>query len=297
MLVQALALAQALLPSESEAPHAACGHPDVGYMYSGHDILPRVYHNTTNAAACCKLCLADGRCNFYSFNVGRVPSGAENCWLKTSDAGRRSASGSTSGSVGRAKPAPHHHHGPSPVPPPLPPGVRRACSSSASSGATYRFCDPSLDPQERAADIVGRLALSEKPGLMTARHSASIDRLGIPAYDWGVNSIHGDQVSCGAHCATNYPLPVAIGATMNMSLVHDLANMMGVELRALRLEHACEDHRRRRRLLGSNAPLPDACIGLDTWAPNLNLNRDPSQQRSPARLLCQCGEVRRTALT
>ena len=58
---------------------------------------------------------------------------------------------------------------------------------------------------------------------------------------------------------------------MNMSLVHSLANMMGVELRALRLEGACEDHRRRLAEGGGEGAeeLKDACIGLDTWAPNL----------------------------
>lgn len=56
------------------------------------------------------------------------------------------------------------------------------------------------------------------------------------AYDWGVNSIHGIQVSCGTQCATNYPLPVAIGASFNRTLVKALGQMMAVELRALRLE-------------------------------------------------------------
>ena len=54
--------------------------------------------------------------------------------------------------------------------------------------------------------------------------------------------------------------------------------MMGVELRALRLEHACEKH---VSALGGGGPAyPDACIGLDTWAPNLNLNRDPRWGRN-----------------
>ena len=66
--------------------------------------------------------------------------------------------------------------------------------------------------------------------------------LGVPAYDWGVNSIHGIQVSCGANCATNYPLPVAIGAGFNMTMVEELSRMMAIELRALRLEHSCESH-------------------------------------------------------
>ena len=93
------------------------------------------------------------------------------------------------------------------------------------------------------------------------------------------------QVACGTHCATNYPLPVAVGASFNMTLVHALAHMMGVELRALRLEHSCEKH---VPMSGTEPPsssqgnesYPDACIGLDTWAPNLNLNRDPRWGRN-----------------
>ena len=252
-------------------PPPACGKLDVGYMYAGSDIVPRVRHNSSDTAGCCQLCVANSKCDFFSFNSGKVQPGGENCWLKTSDGGRHREGNSISGGVGRVEP--HHHHPPppppGPPPPAAPPGVRRACTGGTAKA--YKFCDTSLTPAERAADIVSRLALHEKPDLMTARHSSAIDRLGIPAYDWGVNSIHGDQVSCGTHCATNYPLPTAIGATMNLSLVHDLANMMGVELRALRLEHACEDHRRRRSLRGSGSAeqLPNACIGLDTWAPNL----------------------------
>ena len=73
------------------------------------------------------------------------------------------------------------------------PRMRRACEGAAAKA--YRFCDPTLPADVRAKDIVRRLELSEKPALMTARHSAPVDRLGIPSYDWGVNSIHGDQVS------------------------------------------------------------------------------------------------------
>ena len=62
--------------------------------------------------------------------------------------------------------------------------------------------------------------------------------------------------------------------------------MMGVELRALRLEHSCEKHvsvHTSEAGGGGNSStptLPDACIGLDTWAPNLNLNRDPRWGRN-----------------
>jgi hypothetical protein len=234
-----------------------------------------VYHNASDAAHCCQLCLADSMCSFYSYNLGRIPHGGENCWLKTSDAGRHSSSHSISGSVGRIKPKPRPpppppRPPPPPAPPPPPPGiVRRACSGDGDP-QRYRFCDTSLPAAERAADLVSRLTLDEKPALMTARHSAPIDRLGVPAYDWGVNSIHGNQVQCGTRCATNYPLPIGVAASWNRSLVFALSNMMAVELRALRLEHSCEQAK-----WVPHPPATDACIGLDTWAPNINLNRDP----------------------
>jgi len=162
--------------------------------------------------------------------------------------------------------------------------VRRACWDWATMkrNTTFAFCDPAKPVQERSEDIVKRLSLGEKPALMTARHSAPIDRLGIPAYDWGVNSIHGTQVACGTRCATNFPLPVAIGAAFNVSMVEALSTMMAVEQRALRLEHSYESHRRLRvadQLAEAKAP-PDATIGLDTWAPNINLNRDPRWGRN-----------------
>ena len=105
------------LPDEpgEAGDRAICGPPQIGFMYSGHDCVPRVHHNTSDAAACCQHCLENPLCNFYSFARGRIPHGGENCWLKTRDSGRRASSNSISGSVGRVKPQPH------PPPPPLPP--------------------------------------------------------------------------------------------------------------------------------------------------------------------------------
>ena len=189
----------------SASTAGACGVSDDKFMYNGHDIVPRVWHNSSNAAACCQLCLENPSCNFYSFHRGTVPRGGENCWLKASDAGRRPSPDSVSGrKPHRSPPVPPPRPPPPPAPPPPPrpppPGpplpppppapigpVRRACTGSESR--RFRFCNVSLTPAERAADIVSHLTLDEKPGLMTARHSAPLDRLGIPAYDWGVRSL------------------------------------------------------------------------------------------------------------
>eukprot|EP00039_Didymoeca_costata_P005612 m.83066 g.83066 ORF g.83066 m.83066 type:complete len:896 (-) comp12900_c0_seq1:42-2729(-) len=247
---------------------------DDGVDYDHYDIVPRIYHNASSVSECCNLCQQNSHCNFFTYEEHHDDMVLENCWLKTSDKGRHPMAGRVSGSVGRVPPTPHPT--PSPAPSPSPPGVNRACSH----GETYPFCNTSLSINERVMDLISRIHDADKPSLMTARHSAPLPYLGVPAYDWGVNSIHGDQVSCGTSCATNYPLPVAVAAGFNSSMVEELARMMGRELRALRLEHSCEKH--LALLTGSpqDPTLPDACIGLDTWAPNINLNRDPRWGRN-----------------
>ena len=157
--------------------------------------------------------------------------------------------------------------------------VNRACSLPGHTD--YVFCNTSLSIDARVADLVAQLATSEKPGLMVARHSQPIGRLGIPAYDWGVNSIHGTQVSCGERCGTNFALPTAVGASFNTSLVEGLGRMQATEQRALRLEGSRESHRRRLSEASQDtSAMQDALIGLDTWAPNLNLQRDPRWGRN-----------------
>ena len=45
------------------------------------------------------------------------------------------------------------------------------------------YQNPALSSEERAADLCSRLTLEEKAALMM-NGSKSIDRLGIPAFDW-----------------------------------------------------------------------------------------------------------------
>ncbi len=73
---------------------------------------------------------------------------------------------------------------------------------------------------------------------MEARQSpnANISRLEIQNYDWGLNCIHGVQSMCGTHCATSFPSPNALGATFNRDIWLGMAQVIGVETRALWLE-------------------------------------------------------------
>eukprot|EP00927_Polykrikos_kofoidii_P054760 TRINITY_DN49133_c0_g1_i1.p1 TRINITY_DN49133_c0_g1~~TRINITY_DN49133_c0_g1_i1.p1 ORF type:complete len:845 (-),score=144.80 TRINITY_DN49133_c0_g1_i1:438-2972(-) len=152
---------------------------------------------------------------------------------------------------------------------------RFACGPGADD---YPFCNTKLSIEKRVEDLIGRLTLEEKPFLMVARESpgGNISRLGIPAYNWGTNCIHGVQSGCGTsssgekRCPTPFPNPNFLGATFNESIWHGMGRIIGVELRSL-----------WRQGVGENR-LPEGLppLGLDCWSPNINVVRDPRWGRN-----------------
>ena len=63
--------------------------------------------------------------------------------------------------------------------------------------AQLPYMDKKLSPAERADDLLGRLTLQEKASLMDF-NSKAIPRLGIPAYNWWNEALHGDVRAYGA---------------------------------------------------------------------------------------------------
>ena len=66
------------------------------------------------------------------------------------------------------------------------------------------YKNPALSPEERANDLVGRLTLEEKAALMQ-NTSPAIPRLGIKAYDWWNEALHG----VGRPCRTGHCIPAS----------------------------------------------------------------------------------------
>ncbi len=116
------------------------------------------------------------------------------------------------------------------------------------------FYDPKLPLEKRIDDLVSRLTLEEKVSLM-GMNSASIPRLGIASYRWWNEALHG--LANGT--ATVFPNPTGLAAAWDVNLHHEMATVIGTEARA---RHAAQ---------GS---------GLDFWAPNINLLRDPRWGRA-----------------
>jgi beta-glucosidase-like glycosyl hydrolase len=95
--------------------------------------------------------------------------------------------------------------------------------------------------------------------------------LGLPAYDWGGNCIHGVQSRCteSGLCPTSFPNPIGLGAAFNRSVWHGMGAVIGMELRYMYLAQVGEDH-------ASNLP----AIGLDCWSPNIGIVREPRWGRN-----------------
>jgi beta-glucosidase len=116
------------------------------------------------------------------------------------------------------------------------------------------FYDPKLPLEKRLDDLVGRLSLEEKVSLM-GMDSAAIPRLGIASYRWWNEALHG--VANGT--ATVFPNPTGLAAAWDVNLHRLMAAAIGQEGRA---RHAGQG------------------TGLDFWAPNINLLRDPRWGRA-----------------
>jgi beta-glucosidase len=110
-----------------------------------------------------------------------------------------------------------------------------------------------------AAALVGRMTLDEKLEQLL-NTAPAIPRLGVPAYNWWTESLHG---ALGALPTTNFPEPIGLAATFDPALVHDVAGAIGTEVRDL---HVLARATGRMGRIGT---------GLNTWSPNINIFRDP----------------------
>jgi beta-glucosidase len=116
--------------------------------------------------------------------------------------------------------------------------------------------NPNLPAQERAIDLVHRMTLAEKASQLV-NQARPIPRLKVPAYNFWSEALHG-VISNGT---TEFPEPIGLAATFDAAGVQAMGTDIGVEAR---VRHMVADRQ------GGNAT-----DGLDFWAPNLNIFRDP----------------------
>jgi beta-glucosidase len=122
----------------------------------------------------------------------------------------------------------------------------------------FPFLNPSLPLEERVNDLVSRMTLQEKADQLLYTAPA-IPRLGIPAYTWWNEALHG---VARAGYATVFPQSITIANSWDEGLMFNVANAISDEARA-------KYHEFRRR--GKTGIYQ----GLTFWSPNINIFRDP----------------------
>lgn len=118
--------------------------------------------------------------------------------------------------------------------------------------------DESPTAATRATSLVAKMSLAEK--VAQAQNDApAIPRLGVSAYDWWNEGLHG--VARSGH-ATVFPQAIGLASSWNPTLLHDVGTAVSTEARA-RFDKIGVGHDHSRY------------HGLTIWSPNINIFRDP----------------------
>jgi len=122
----------------------------------------------------------------------------------------------------------------------------------------HPYQDTKLSAEERAVDLLKHLTLEEKAALMQ-NNSPAIPRLGIKAYEWWNEALHGVGRS---GLATVFPQAIGMAASFNDNLLFDVFTAVSDEARAKSNKYSENGGLKRYQ-------------GLTVWTPNVNIFRDP----------------------
>ena len=113
-------------------------------------------------------------------------------------------------------------------------------------------------PEKRAQKLIAQLTIEEKASLMM-HDSQPVEALGIPAYNWWNEALHGVARNGKA---TVFPMPVAMAASFDEPLVNKVFTAVSDEARV----------KNRQALESGRAGWYQ---GVTFWTPNINIFRDP----------------------
>jgi len=131
---------------------------------------------------------------------------------------------------------------------------------SAEDKTPPAYLDPALPVEQRVNDLMGRLTTEEKLGLVRM-DSHAVPRLGIPAYHWWNEGLHGIARN---GVATVFPQAIGLAATWNTALMQSVGDVVSTEART-KFSEATKAQGGRSRIYQ----------GLTIWSPNINIFRDP----------------------
>ncbi len=131
------------------------------------------------------------------------------------------------------------------------------CAAAAASFA-QPYKDPSLTPDQRAQDLLGRLSTEQKIMLMDY-DSPAIPELGIRRYNWWNEALHG---SARNGLATVFPQSIGMAASWNDELLQKVFDVASTEQRI-------------KFSIARDGDGVERYHGLTVWTPNINIFRDP----------------------
>ena len=138
--------------------------------------------------------------------------------------------------------------------------VLTLCAAAWLAGAQNAkpaYLDTTLPAEQRAADLVHRMTLEEKTTQLV-NQARAIPRFNIPLYDWWSEALHGVL----HNGTTEFPEPIGLAATFDAPAIHKMAIVIGTEGRIMHVQAL----RNKENTF---------MTGLDFWAPNINIFRDP----------------------
>jgi len=120
------------------------------------------------------------------------------------------------------------------------------------------FWNPELPVEARLDDLLARLTIEEKAAQML-HEAPAVPRLGIPAYNWWNEGLHG---VARAGLATVFPQAIGLAAMWSAPRLEQVASVISDEARAKHHEYLRQGDRGMYK-------------GLTIWSPNINIFRDP----------------------
>jgi beta-glucosidase len=136
--------------------------------------------------------------------------------------------------------------------------ARPSAQEPAGAPQAAPFQDLALSFEARARDLVSRMTIPEKIAQLM-NEAPAIPRLGVPAYDWWNECLHG---VARAGAATVFPQAIGMAASFDAPLMREVATAISDEARA---KHHDAVRRGDRGIYK----------GLTFWSPNINIFRDP----------------------
>ena len=130
--------------------------------------------------------------------------------------------------------------------------------AACNSQKPVSYQDKTLPPEVRAKDLLSKLSLEEKTALVQY-NSPAIDNLGVKAYNWWSEALHGVARNGSA---TVFPQPIGMASSFDVEKLEEVFT-------------AVSDEARVKNRLAAESGQVKQYQGLTFWTPNINIFRDP----------------------